>query len=218
MISALRFALRNAEVSVGGRADGRTTGTARTLSILSLKRLSRDIMGGECKQKRARRSGGRSSGGNQLRNCWSQAVLTGPRAIYQINRGGSDSRRVMGPSAASICQEGHQVSASAGRKRGGGQQRVSRMRLGGHTHVGHVISKPAVDRTIPEYCCCTGRTVPSVAAAPGKMQTSAQRRQRRLRRRPRLVAKSPAPFLATSISSSAQFPRGCYVSEMRTEM
>lgn len=29
------------------------------------------------------------SGGNQLRNCWSQAVLTGPcgGAIYQINRG-----------------------------------------------------------------------------------------------------------------------------------
>lgn len=47
---------------------------------------SRDIIGGECKQKR---EPARLSGGNQLRNCRSQAVLTGPcgGAIYQINRG-----------------------------------------------------------------------------------------------------------------------------------
>lgn len=150
---------------------------ARTLSILSLGRLSRDIMAGECKQKRP--SGGRSSGGNQLRNCWSQAVLTGPRAIYQINRGGSDSRRVMGPSAASICQEGDQVSASAdGRsaRATGGATCVAHETRKAHTHAGHAISKPAVDRTIPEYCCCTGCATPSVAAAPGKMQTSARRR------------------------------------------
>lgn len=54
-------------------------------------------MGGECKQKR---TSTRLSDGNQLRNCWSQAVLTG-RAIYQINRGGSDSQRMMGTNAAS---------------------------------------------------------------------------------------------------------------------
>lgn len=65
-------------------------------------------MGGECKQKRASTRTARLSDGNQLRNCWSQAVLTGPYgAIYQINRGGSDSRRMMGPTrrASSICQE-----------------------------------------------------------------------------------------------------------------
>lgn len=63
---------------------------------------SRDIIGSECKQKR---EPARLSGGNQLRNCWSQAVLTGPRggAIYQINRGERKRfhrRRMMEPAAA----------------------------------------------------------------------------------------------------------------------
>lgn len=74
---------------------------------------SRDIMVGECKQKREL---ARLSGGNQLRNCWSQAVLTGPcgggggGTIYQINRGEEaiSSAPDDGTSVAqagSICQE-----------------------------------------------------------------------------------------------------------------
>lgn len=76
---------------------------------------SRDIIGGECKQKpRA----GRLSGGNQLRNCRSQAVLTGPcgggqfiRLIAERKR--FHRRRMMEPARRSglHMSESDQVSA-----------------------------------------------------------------------------------------------------------
>jgi len=137
---------------------------------------SRDIIGGECKQKR---EPARLSGGNQLRNCRSQAVLTGPcgGAIYQINRGEEaiPSAPDDGTSTAQHglhMSESDQVSASEPARRrkwkatcvchardrrmgakgwrretGGGGQR---------THAGHAISKPAVDRGLcREYCVVT---------------------------------------------------------------
>lgn len=158
---------------------------------LSAAAVSRYIIGGECKQKR---EPGRLSGGNQLRNCWSQAVLTGPcgkggRAIYQINRGEEaipsvpcrfhHRRRMMGPARRSglHMSESDQVSArSSPPSKMEGNVRVSRAknRREGEgrrrAHAGHAISKPAVDRDC--IANIVSSRVSSSVTYKEKMQTS----------------------------------------------
>jgi len=147
-------------------------------------------MAGECKQKRAstRRPPVRRQSITELLE--SGGFDWAVRAIYQINRGGSDSRRMMGPTrrASGLHMSGSdQVSASRPpwrAKRDGSATCVAHGERGSwHTHAGHAISKPAVDR---EYRVIAPRCPQYASVAfPKRMRTSAFKGDVSSRDRPR---------------------------------